>query len=170
MLALLIFSDNISNVDFRILEEKNANAQLTRLPAPAQQSMQQAQRGAGMMTAPIMAYLSNEPYEVRQAVLGQVFDMARDLGPDVFEDQSRALQRRPDYQATLRKAKTPTLILCGAHDKLTPVKRHEFMAELMPHARLTVLENAGHILTLEDPEAVNIALRDWLAVVLEPAA
>ncbi len=100
----------------------------------------------------------------RVAVLEQVMTMARDLGPEIFVRQSRALQRRPDQQGTLRKIRVPTLILCGAHDGLTPLKRHRFMAELIEGAELHVIEEAGHIPTLETPEAVTAALRDWLAM------
>ena len=95
-------------------------------------------------------------------VLNLMYQMAEDLGPEVFVKQSRALQRRPDQQGTLRKCKVPTLILCGEHDKLTPVRRHEFMAELIPGAHLEIIKDAGHIPTLEQPEATNAALRAWL--------
>lgn len=102
----------------------------------------------------------------RAAVLALMYamaaDLAVDLGPDLFVRQSRALQRRPDQQGTLRKCKVATLILCGEHDALTPVKRHTFMAELIPNATLRIIADAGHIPTLEQPEAVIEALRGWL--------
>ncbi|MGJ8604312.1 MAG: alpha/beta fold hydrolase [Marivita sp.] len=98
----------------------------------------------------------------RPAVLQTVMDMAHTLGPEVFVHQSRALQRRRDQQSTLRKIRQPALVLCGAHDALCPVKRHTFMAELIPHARLVVLEDAGHLPTLETPDETNDALWDWL--------
>ena len=102
------------------------------------------------------------PGPQRPAVLQQVFEMGRDLGPEVLVRQVRALQRRRDQQPTLRRCKVPTLILCGAHDKLTPLKRHSFMAELIPYAKLVVIDAAGHLPTLEAPEATTAALRDWL--------
>ena len=98
----------------------------------------------------------------RPAVLQTVMDMAHTLGPEVFVHQSRALQRRRDQQSTLRKIRQPALVLCGAHDALCPVKRHTFMAELIPHARLVVLEDAGHLPTLETPDETNDALWEWL--------
>lgn len=98
----------------------------------------------------------------RQANLGVLQDMARELGPDVFETQSRSMQRRPDYQATLRRSRVRTLIMCGAQDKLTHLRRHEFMAQLMPEARLRVIDDAAHYPTLEAPEASLQALRHWL--------
>ncbi|MGB5865780.1 MAG: alpha/beta fold hydrolase, partial [Sulfitobacter sp.] len=107
------------------------------------------------------SYLAPGPY--RGEVMALAMEMAQTLGPEVFVRQSRALQRRKDQQATLRRCKVPTLILCGAHDGLYPPKRHEFMAELIPYAQLCVLEEAGHLPTLEQPDETTAALRKWLA-------
>ncbi|MGR3504572.1 MAG: alpha/beta fold hydrolase [Paracoccaceae bacterium] len=98
----------------------------------------------------------------RISVLNKVFEMAQDLGPEILVRQVRALQRRRDQQPTLRRCKVPALVMCGAHDALTPLKRHAFMAELIPYARLEVIEDAGHLPTLEAPEAVTAVLRAWL--------
>jgi len=99
----------------------------------------------------------------RADVLALVMDMADALGPEVFVRQSRALQRRRDQQKTLRACKVPALVLCGEHDALCPIKRHTFMAELIPFAELCVISGAGHLPTLEQPEVTTAALRDWLA-------
>lgn len=111
-------------------------------------------------------YLAPGPQ--RADVLDLVMDMAAVLGPEVFVAQSRALQRRRDQQATLSRCKAPALILCGAHDALCPVQRHEVMAELMPHAVLKVLPDAGHLPTLEQPSETTAALREWLR--MQPTA
>ena len=105
-------------------------------------------------------YLASGPGRV--AVMSTVMDMAMDIGSDAFVRQSRALQRRPDQQKTLRKIKVPTLVLCGREDELCPVKRHEFMAELIPGATLHIVDEAGHLPTLEQPENTNAALGRWL--------
>jgi pimeloyl-ACP methyl ester carboxylesterase len=98
--------------------------------------------------------------------MGQVLDlcmaMAETLGPDVFVRQSRALQTRPDQQGTLRSVTVPTLILCGEDDSLCPLHRHELMHDLIPHSTLTVIKKAGHLPTLEQPNATNEALAKWL--------
>ncbi|MCI5098109.1 MAG: alpha/beta hydrolase [Rhodobacteraceae bacterium] len=98
----------------------------------------------------------------RMETLAQMHQIAEELGPDLFVRQSRALQRRRDQQSTLRKIRVPTHIICGKHDPLTPVKRHSFMAELIPGATLQIIEEAGHIPSLETPEIVTAALRSWL--------
>lgn len=109
-------------------------------------------------------YLAPGPDRVE--ILNLVLQMAESLGPDVFVRQSRALQRRPDQQATLRQCKVPTMVMCGAHDALCPPKRHEFMAELIPFAKLRVFSRSGHLPTLEQPEAASEALADWLTMPL----
>jgi pimeloyl-ACP methyl ester carboxylesterase len=45
---------------------------------------------------------------------------------------------------------------------LCPVSRHELMAKLIPDARLEIIEGAGHLPTLEQPELTNAALARWL--------
>ena len=102
------------------------------------------------------------PGPYRPQIIEMVLDMADTLGRDVFIRQSRALQRRKDQQATLSKCRVPVLVLCGAHDLICPVKRHEAMAELAPHAELQVLPDAGHFVTLEQPGEATAALRAWM--------
>lgn len=88
--------------------------------------------------------------------------MADELGPEVFFNQSRAMQRRRDQQGTLRKSTMPVQIICGAQDQANPRKRHEFLAELAPTAELSVIEEAGFMPTLEAPDAMSRILRSWL--------
>lgn len=105
-------------------------------------------------------YLTDGPHRAR--ILDLCMEMAEALGPDVFVRQSRALQTRPDQQDTLRHITCPALVLCGRDDALCPVHRHELMASLMPHATLHIIENAGHLPTLEQPDKTTDALRRWL--------
>ncbi|WP_375255704.1 alpha/beta fold hydrolase [Yoonia sp.] len=105
-------------------------------------------------------YLTDGPNKGR--ILDLCMAMAETLGPDVFVRQSRALQTRPDQQQTLRAVKVPTLILCGEDDSLCPLHRHELMHVLIPHSTLTVIRNAGHLPTLEQPDTTNEALAKWL--------
>lgn len=99
----------------------------------------------------------------REAVLEVVLDMALALGPDVFARQSAALRDRPDQTETLRRVAVPTLVLCGNHDALCPPERHAEIASLVAGSRLVLVEGAGHLPTLEQPDAATAALRRWLA-------
>ncbi len=100
----------------------------------------------------------------RRATLMRLLrDMALELGAETYIRQSRALQRRRDAQSVLLSTRSAALILCGRHDRLTPVRRHEAMAEMVAHSELVVLEAAGHLPMLEAADEVNAALRSWMA-------
>ncbi len=99
---------------------------------------------------------------MRPRVVRQLQDMWHHLGTEVYLLQSRALQRRPDHQRTLRGVRVPALILAGAQDTLVPLRRQEFAAGLMPFARVEVISGAGHLPTMEAPEAVSKALDQFL--------
>ncbi|MBO6894695.1 MAG: alpha/beta fold hydrolase [Roseibium sp.] len=105
-------------------------------------------------------YLADGPN--RQEVLDLCMEMAVDLGPDVFERQSRALQARPDQQDTLKSVQVPTLILMGEDDRLCPRDRHELMHDLVDGSVFEIVQGAGHLPTLEQPGAVTRAFQRWL--------
>jgi pimeloyl-ACP methyl ester carboxylesterase len=98
----------------------------------------------------------------RAQVIEVVEDMARVIGADAFIAQSRAMQRRPDHQKTLRRWLLPTLVVAGAADTIVPPRRQEFTAELMPKGRFLRIDEAGHLPTLETPDAVSEAMDAFL--------
>lgn len=89
-------------------------------------------------------------------------DMARALGPEVFQKQSLALRDRPDQCDTLARFTGPALVLMGEHDRPCPRDRHELMHRLMPHSRFVIVPDAGHLPPLEQPDATLTALKEWL--------
>lgn len=105
-------------------------------------------------------YLAEGPD--KPAILDLCMDMALSLGAEVFVRQSAALRDRPDQQETLRNARLPALVLCGARDALCPLHRHTLMHDLIPGSTLIVIDGAGHLPTLEKPDDTTAALRRWL--------
>ncbi|MFC3614253.1 alpha/beta fold hydrolase [Lutimaribacter marinistellae] len=105
-------------------------------------------------------YLTDGPN--RTAILDLCMAMAMDLGPGVFINQSKALRDRTDQTKTLRAFNGAALVLCGKDDALCPVERHELMHGLMPQSELVIIEGAGHLPTLEQPEKTTAALSRWL--------
>jgi len=93
---------------------------------------------------------------------GTVTAMAERVGKDAFIRQQRAIMGRRDHSATLVTIHVPTLVLCGREDALTPLADHKAMAAGIAGARLVVIEDCGHLATLERPEPVTAALRRWL--------
>jgi pimeloyl-ACP methyl ester carboxylesterase len=98
-----------------------------------------------------------------EKLLATILDMVVDLGPDVFRSQSLALRGRIDSVPTLPSITCPTLVMCGDEDMLCPVTYHELMAAEIPNAQLTVIENCGHLSSLEQPQAVTSALNKLFA-------
>jgi pimeloyl-ACP methyl ester carboxylesterase len=97
-----------------------------------------------------------------QALLNLLINMAMDMGDEIFVTQSIALRDRADQTQTLQNYSGPSLILCGDEDTLCPPGQHIQMAEYLSHSTFRMIKNCGHISTLEQPDAVNIALQEWL--------
>ncbi|MFZ1104176.1 MAG: alpha/beta fold hydrolase [Hyphomicrobiaceae bacterium] len=91
-----------------------------------------------------------------------ILQMAVDTGVAAFKRQEAALIGRPDNRPLLASIRCPTLVLVGREDLLTPVDQHREIADAIPGARLEIIPDCGHLSTLEQPEAVNRALRAWL--------
>jgi pimeloyl-ACP methyl ester carboxylesterase len=91
-----------------------------------------------------------------------VMGMAERIGRDAFVRQQTAIMGRPDSRPSLGRISCPTLVVCGRQDVLTPLDRAEELVEHIAGARLRVIEQCGHLSTLERPDSVNQALADWL--------
>lgn len=92
----------------------------------------------------------------------EILDMIERSTPDTFEAQIRALLNRPDAGALLPRIACPTLLLCGRDDHWSPLARHEQMLAAIPGAELVVIEDSGHMTTMEQPRSVTEALAAWL--------
>ncbi|SFS15007.1 alpha/beta fold hydrolase [Yoonia litorea] len=106
------------------------------------------------------------PSTDKAALVQKMTQMGQDVGPDAYIKQARAMQRRRDQQDVLRKIAQPAVVICGSHDGQYHIKRHQFLAELIPNASLEVIEGAGYLPTLERPEATTDALHRWIRMPL----
>ncbi|HET7200737.1 MAG TPA: alpha/beta fold hydrolase [Burkholderiales bacterium] len=90
--------------------------------------------------------------------------MARNTGKEAFIRQERAIISRRDSRPLLPAIACPTLVLCGRQDALTPLAGHEEIARAIPGANLQVVDDCGHLSTLERPAQVSGALARWLGL------
>jgi pimeloyl-ACP methyl ester carboxylesterase len=74
----------------------------------------------------------------------------------------RALMTRPDSTPLLPTIHCPTLILVGEEDTVTPKASAEEMHRGIAGSRLTTIPGAGHLTNVEDPNAFNSALTEFL--------
>jgi pimeloyl-ACP methyl ester carboxylesterase len=93
-----------------------------------------------------------------------IYGMAREVGPEAFIRQQRAILARPDSRPLLPTIRCPALVLVGDDDRITPRERSEEMAHAIPGASLVVIPTCGHLSALDRPDEVNDALRGWLAL------
>lgn len=73
-----------------------------------------------------------------------------------------ALVRRRSVLDELWRLRCPTLVLVGAEDASLPVELSREIADAIPQASLVILDRAGHLSALEQPEAVTWAMREFL--------
>lgn len=163
IVAMEVFRQAPDRVDRLALLDTNPRAELDEVKAGREPQIEKVRTGGllEVMRDELKPnYLADG--KNRQEVLDLCMEMALDLGPEVFERQSRALQNRPDQQETLRSVNCPALILMGEDDRLCPLDRHQQMQDLIPDSTLKIVRGAGHLPALEQPDAVNKALEDWL--------
>lgn len=89
-------------------------------------------------------------------------DMARSVGARGQLDQHTAMPARPDSYDDLARASVPMLLMCGRRDPVTPLADHEAMAARVAGSRLRVIEECGHLSTIEQSQAVKQVLAPWL--------
>jgi pimeloyl-ACP methyl ester carboxylesterase len=79
-----------------------------------------------------------------------------------YAAQINALLKRFDAAPLLPGISCPTLVLTGRQDAWSGPAQHETMAAAIPGAQLVIVEDSGHMSTMEQPQAVSAALAAWL--------
>jgi len=102
------------------------------------------------------------PSRIESGVFERIVDMIGRSDPDKFAAQINALLGRPDATATLANIMCPTTIVCGRQDQWSPLERHQVMQSHIAGSRLDVVEDAGHMSTMEQPIAVCEIFLQWL--------
>ena len=104
------------------------------------------------------------PSRLDSPLFDRILDMIERSTPEIFEAQIHALLHRPDAAALLGQIRCPTLLLCGREDAWSPLARHAQMRSLLGAApvELVVIEHAGHMSPMEQPDAVCQAMQHWL--------
>ncbi len=102
------------------------------------------------------------PTRIDTPVFDTILEMIARNTSTMFESQIQALLARPDATSLLPQIRCPTLLLCGRDDQWSPLARHEEMQRAIAGSRLKIIEMSGHMTTMEQPQAVALALENWL--------
>ena len=95
-------------------------------------------------------------------IMSPLTEMVMRATPELHARQIRALLGRPDATALLATITVPTLVIVGREDEWSPVAQHETITAAMTGARLEIIDRSGHMVTVEQPDAVTALLREWL--------
>lgn len=95
-------------------------------------------------------------------ITGTITTMALSVGRDAFARQQEAIIGRIDSRPHLGAIACPTLVVAARDDQIMPLEVLEELADGIPGARLAVIEECGHMATIEQPARVLEALHSWL--------
>jgi len=97
-----------------------------------------------------------------ERLLGIARTMAADTGADTFLAQQRAIMARIDSRPRLGEIAVPTLLIWGEKDGITSRAHHDEILEAIPRARFEVVQGAGHLPTIEEPDVVVPMLSEFI--------
>ncbi|RVX47878.1 pimeloyl-ACP methyl ester carboxylesterase [Nonomuraea polychroma] len=137
-------------------------------PAPARENRERIAQavlsdGSDVLVSDVLPTLIGPTTKERRAmVFGRVKGLVQSAPPGAVAWAQRAMAARPDSFDTLGALKVPLLILVGEEDQLSPLADAEAMAQAVPGSRLEVIPKAGHLSAVEQPEAFNAAVAEFL--------
>jgi pimeloyl-ACP methyl ester carboxylesterase len=124
----------------------------------APKTLHRTRGAAKSVIAPILRTASYGDAKVSPSVVA--FSEKMMLGTPIVTlvEFLHALEVHDEDAALPTLAKVPTLIACGSRDLITPVEHSRAMAAKLPRSELVIVEGAGHLVQLEQPDIIDDAL------------
>lgn len=135
-------------------------------PANAHNRLAMAERilnvGPEPATAMLPNLISTRTARQRPEILETLRETILSTSPEGIAAALRGMANRPDSTDLLPRIAVPTLLLVGADDRITPPDEMRQIAEAIPDAEFAEIPESGHMAPLENPTAVNAAIRRFL--------
>jgi pimeloyl-ACP methyl ester carboxylesterase len=96
-------------------------------------------------------------------LVDEVMTMCGEIGVEIYKRQEELAAIRTDRRPDLPRISCPTIVVCGRDDAATPLFMSEEMAAAIKGSELIVVEQCGHLVTMEKPDETNAILRKWLS-------
>jgi pimeloyl-ACP methyl ester carboxylesterase len=110
----------------------------------------------------LMPKLMTEEHLRNDELAATISEMALGVGKEGFLRQQRAIVGRIDSRPHLARIACRTLVVAAREDQLMPVELLKELSDGIPGATLAIVEDSGHMASLEQPEKVTELLRGWL--------
>ena len=151
-LSSLILCDTRAGAD-------HAEGRATRL-----KTAERAEReGTGFLAESMIERLfGRDTREHRPELISQTQQVIRSAPPAGVAAASRGMAERRDVTSLLPSIDLPVLAIVGESDAITPPEEMRSLAEAIPAAEFVQIANAGHMAPLEQPDAVNMAIAEFL--------
>ena len=107
----------------------------------------------GMSTARLKQLVADINLDT-EAVMQPIIDMDRSLGKDVLVQQFKLTTHRADISKQLPTLAMPVQFIGGKLDKLIPFNAFYWMSKSVPGSQYHIIENSGHMVPLEQPDAL----------------
>ena len=121
------------------------------------------EHGASAATEAIFPkLLASATYTHNPGIATQAAELMLAASPEGIIAALGAMRDRPDSTASLSKIEVPTLIVHGKQDQLIPPSEAEVMSAAIKGSQLHLIDNAGHLPNLEQPEGFNRIISGFL--------
>jgi pimeloyl-ACP methyl ester carboxylesterase len=96
-----------------------------------------------------------------QELIDELLSISSEFHPDALAELARSFAET-DLRAVLPTIQVPTLVLHGDADTRSPLNVGRALHAAIPHARLVVLPDVGHVSNVQAPQAFNAEVRRFL--------
>jgi pimeloyl-ACP methyl ester carboxylesterase len=121
-----------------------------------------AERDFEAVVASLLPKLMTPGHLGDPVLTGTIGAMALAVGKEGFKRQEEAIIGRIDSRPSLKDIRCPTVVIAARDDQLMPVELLQELSDAISGARLTVIEDCGHMAPIEQPDKVLQALKQWI--------
>jgi 3-oxoadipate enol-lactonase len=100
--------------------------------------------------------------DTNSSIEANVRRLIKQQSPVAIRSAIHRMMHRPDSTPLLAQVSVPTLVITGEEDEMIPVDESRKMADAIAGAKLVIVPRAGHVANMEQPEAFNNALSNFL--------
>jgi pimeloyl-ACP methyl ester carboxylesterase len=160
--ALEILRQAPQRVTRLALMNTHARPDSAEATANRERLMELAEKDFQAVIQALMPKLVTPAHLLDHEITGTITEMALGTGKDAFQRQQRAIIGRADSRPHLHEIDCRTLVVAARGDQLMPLELLEELAKGITRSTLAIVEDSGHMASLEQPEEVAQLLQGWL--------